>query len=337
MPTHFHNLNRQATRELLTGPVPSIRTPFTQTGEIDEDGLAQIVEFLIGAGARSLMLTAGDSHWFCLTEKEISHVTRLVCEQARGRAAVIAADCQHDTRRAVAFAEASQEAGAAIMMVLPPDWGRSCTPASMAEHYAAVAEVLPVMIVTNVFIPRGDAMAAETIARTLETSERVVAIKDDMCGRFAQQLCLDHSESVAILAGGQKHNHLSMRLFGRCGYLSTFMSFQPEVTHRYWTAIESEDWHTASRIVAEIDGPWFKHIGTFPGGFDAAIHGVMELHGLCGRWRRPPYHSLSNPQMQALRQFHNTLLQRITTFETGETTNTPFAPHRQEQPCSCSG
>ena len=37
-----------------------------------------------------------------------------------------------------------------------------------------------------------------------------------------------------------------------------------------------------------------------PGGFDAGIHGVLELAGICGRWRRPPYYSLSDAELEKL-------------------------------------
>jgi hypothetical protein len=39
---------------------------------------------------------------------------------------------------------------------------------------------------------------------------------------------------------------------------------------------------------------------TYTGGFDAAMHGAMELLGLCGRWRRKPYYSLSDAEMDRL-------------------------------------
>jgi len=44
----------------------------------------------------------------------------------------------------------------------------------------------------------------------------------------------------------------------------------------------------------------FDLIMKSPGGFDAAIHGILELKGLAQRWRRPPYYSLSDPEMEKL-------------------------------------
>ena len=51
-------------------------------------------------------------------------------------------------------------------------------------------------------------------------------------------------------------------------------------------------------------------IMSFPGGFDAVMHGVGELAGHGGRWRRNPYYSLSDAEMKKLKAFmveHNYL------------------------------
>jgi 4-hydroxy-tetrahydrodipicolinate synthase len=291
-------------RERLTGPIPSLRTPFTRDGEVDYPSLRKMVEFCLGAGAKSLMLTAGDSHYFCLSDAEIAEVTRVVCEQNRGRALVIAADRQHATARAVEFARFAKQAGADTVMCLPPDWGHSCTPATLAEHYGTVARELPVTLVTNLYGPRGAAFGLETIRRALDASDRIVAIKDDVCGDFAQKLCLAEHHRVAIFAGGLKQNHLSMWPFGVDGYLSTFITFQPDVTRRYWSAISKNDRAATQAVIRDIDNPFIEHIVTYPGGFDAAIHGTLELFGLAGRWRRKPYYSLSDAEMERLRAFY---------------------------------
>jgi dihydrodipicolinate synthase/N-acetylneuraminate lyase len=91
--------------------------------------------------------------------------------------------------------------------------------------------------------------------------------------------------------------------YGCRGYLSTFTTFRPEVTHAYWAAIGAGDVATAVAIIDEIDRPFFNHILAMRGGFDAALHGIMELTGLAQRWRRPPFYSLSDEEMDLLSAF----------------------------------
>lgn len=296
-------MNRQSVRERLTGPIPSIGPPFHRDGALDFHGLRNLVEFDIAAGAKTILLTAGDSHYLCLSDEEIAEVTRVTCEQTAGRAMVVAADRHHSTGRAIEFAKFAREAGADVLMCMPPNWGRSCTAETLAEHYAAVARHMPVMIVTNVFGPHGTEFGLRAIDLALDRSESVVAVKDDMRGEFARRLCLLAHERCAIFAGGQKQGHMNMWPYGCDGYLSTFLGLKPEVAHDYWAAIEAANIPGACRIIAETDMPYFDFVLKLPGNFDAGMHGAYELYGLAKRWRRPPYYSLNDSDMEALAGF----------------------------------
>ncbi len=53
-------------------------------------------------------------------------------------------------------------------------------------------------------------------------------------------------------------------------------------------------------IIEKIDRPFFEDILAMPGGFDAAIHGIMEIRGLVQRWRRPPFTSLDDEATERL-------------------------------------
>ena len=99
-------------RALLSTAIPSIRTPFLPDGEIDYAHLALMVERYLEWGYPVLMLTAGDSHYACLTDREIAEVTFAVLKQVRRRTAVIVADRQFATHAAREFARETRQRGA---------------------------------------------------------------------------------------------------------------------------------------------------------------------------------------------------------------------------------
>ncbi len=296
-------MNKQEIREKLTGPITSVRPPFHKDGTIDYKGLRRYIDHLLDTGARTMLLTSGDSHYLCLGDDEIVEVTKVTIEQVAGRAMVVAADRYYSTDRAVEFAKFAKEAGADILMCQPPDWTDSCTAELLTEHYATVSKVMPVMIVTNVFIPRGIDFGMKTLELALEKAPNVVAVKDDMCNDFARKMALHFHEHWAVISGGQKQNHMDILPFGCDGYLSTFITFKPEVTHEYWQAAEAGDISKACAIIKKYDIPYFDFISSLEGGFDAGIHGTYELFGIYPRWRRPPYHSLTDEQMARLKAF----------------------------------
>ena len=290
-------------RQAVTGPVASVPTLFDRHGNIDEDALRNYVEFVLAGGARCVLLTYGDSLYSLLSDQEVAELTKLVAQQVAGRALVVAADRQWALPQEVEFARYARETGADVLMVLPPDWAGSCTPDDMVEHYAAVAAHIPVMVVTNVLAPRGATFGLRVIERLRDEVKGVVAVKDDICGEFARKLGLLTHDRWAVISGGQKQNHLNALPYGCDGYLSTFIKFKPEIAHRYWAAIGSGSLAAAAAIINQYDMPLFDYTGGLRGGFDAGLHGALELFGVAQRWRRKPYHSLTDEEMEGLADF----------------------------------
>ena len=298
--------SREEIRHHLTGPNATIRTPFERDGSIDYSSLCNLIDFVIEAGSRSVILTMGDSLYTLLSDDEVASLTRATVEHTAGRAMVVAADKNAWTGKAVEFGRFARELGADLVMASPPDWGASATVDTLVDHYAAVAEHIPVMVVTNVFISRGMQFGLETVQRLVDEVDNIVAVKDDMCGEFGRRLCLMVQDRWAVYSGGYKQNHLDMVPYGCDGYLSTFITFQPRVAHDYWNAVQGQNMETARRIMKEIEFPFWDCLHSLPGGGvgkDGAIHAVYELYGITKRWRRSPYHNLDNEEMEKLADF----------------------------------
>ncbi len=288
-------------RTALSGPWPSIRTPFTEAGDIDFESLRNYLEFVIDAGAKAVVLTWGDSLYSLLTDEEIAQLTETVVTHVRGRAFVVAADNQWPTSKEVEFARYCKEIGANMLMVLPPDWARSTTTETLVAHYGSVAEYIPVMMVTNYLRYRSEEFSLGLIKALLDQVPGVVAVKDDVCGPWVRRVSLLAHERWTLSAGGSKENHMNMLPYGVDGYLSTFITFKPEIAWHYWEATKALDLETARAVIRDYDMPLFAKAQAIGDGcLDAALHGVYELFGIAKRYRRAPYHSLTDQQMEQL-------------------------------------
>ena len=300
-------MNQEEIREALSGPVPSVRLPFNEDGAIDYQSLRKMIDFDIDAGAKTIMLTYGDSLYSILTDDELAEVTKVTVEHTAGRAMVIAADRMWSTPKEVEFAKYCREVGADMLMALPPDWARSCTPETLVDYYSAVGEHIPVMIVTNYLRDWGLRPAIEALKNIYNKVPAVAAVKDDFCGEFMRRLCMMAHDKWALISGGQMQNHLDCYPYGVDGYLATFITFQPGITHEYWDAIQAGDVKRAAQVIQKYDWPFFDfirhHLGSSNGGFDAGMHGTMELFGIAKRWRRKPYYSLNDEEMERLKDF----------------------------------
>lgn len=290
-------------RKNLTGPVASIATPFNKDGSIDVAGLRNYVDFVIAGGSRSLILTHGDSLFSLLSDDEIAAVTKTVIEHAAGRAMVCAATGIWPTEKTVDFARHCRDIGANLFMVLPPDWGQSCTKETLIEHYAAASKHMPVMVVTNIFTNRGLEFGLDVLKMLLERVPRIVALKDDFCNEFGRKMGLLVHEHWAVITGGQKQNHMNALPYGCDGYFSVFSCFKPQIAHQYWNAIQSQNLSQARNVIRDYDMPYFDFVRKLPGWTSAGTHGALELFGITKRWRRKPYYSLSDEEMEKLGDF----------------------------------
>src|SRR5690606_33891391 len=240
-------------RAALSGPCPSLRTPFTRDGEVDDEGVRSQIDFLLDGGATCGILTHGDSLFTLLTDSEIERLTALVVQHVNRRARVVAAAQTWWTPKTAAFAQWCAGIGADMMMIMPPDWGGSCTVPTLVEHYRALARHLPVMVVTNFLLRRPPAFGLSLVEALLRDVPGVVAFKDDVGQEFARRLSLLAHERCAVIAGGQKQNHLNMLPYGVDGYFSVHMSFRPAVARCYWRAVQRGDLARARQIVRDLD------------------------------------------------------------------------------------
>ncbi len=302
-------------RTALSGPCPSIRTPFKSDGEIDWGGLCRQLDYVIEAGAKNVILTWGDSLFSLLNDSEVTEVTKVVVKHVNNRAMVVAATHQWWTGKTKAFAKYCADLGADMLMVLPPDWAGSTTVETLVAHYSAAGEHIPVMIVTNYLRNRPEAFAYKVIEALVNRAPGVVALKDDVGGVFVRKVCLIAHDHWAIIAGGLKENHMNMLPYGVDGGFSLFILFCPELAWRYWNAISEGDMKTATDFIRDYDMPLFDYIkavgeNAVEGGFDAAVHGILEFAGHSKRYRRPPYYTFNDQQQDELQAFITGLIEK---------------------------
>ncbi len=289
-------------RHHLTGPVASINTPFLMDGGIDYDGLRRFVDFTIESGAGTVLFTPGDSLYSVLTEAEIAELTAFTARIVNKRALFLASAGFWSTPQTAAFAGYARDCGADAVIVAPPD--RGMTVDSLVAYYGTVSETLPAFILSAGLVSVGVQGALETVERLLAEVPGVLGFKEDYSPDFARGACAKAHGKWVIFAGGQKQTHMDMLPYGCDGYMSTFIKFKPDVAHAYWSAVEKRDIDSAVDVIARYDMPFFQYsYGTFPAGGDAAQHAVLELAGICGRWRRNPLPDLSDEEMERLRAF----------------------------------
>jgi 4-hydroxy-tetrahydrodipicolinate synthase len=136
--------------DILSGVMPIAPTIFHDDESLDLDGQRRALDFLVDAAVDAICILANYSEQFALTDAERDRLLDLAMVQVGGRVPVIVTTSHYSTRIAIERSRRAQEAGAAMVMLMPPYHGatlRVDEPA-LAWFFAAVAEAvsIPVMI-----------------------------------------------------------------------------------------------------------------------------------------------------------------------------------------------
>jgi 2-keto-3-deoxy-L-arabinonate dehydratase len=134
----------------LTGVVPVVPTIFHDDQSVDLDGTARVVDYLIDAGVDGLCLLANYSEQFSLTDAERDAIARTLLGRIGGRLPVIVTASHYSARVAAERSRAAQDAGAAMVMIMPPFFGATLTVPGPAviEYFKQVTDAIqiPVMV-----------------------------------------------------------------------------------------------------------------------------------------------------------------------------------------------
>ncbi|WP_232665919.1 dihydrodipicolinate synthase family protein [Pseudonocardia sp. TRM90224] len=136
--------------DLLTGVAPVVPTIFHNNEGLDLPGLRRVVEYLVDSEVDAVCALANFSEQFSLTDAERDAVAATVLEQVAGRIPVIMTTSHFSARVCAARSRAAQDAGAAMVMVMPPFLGATMAVprASVLEFFAVVAAAIdiPIMV-----------------------------------------------------------------------------------------------------------------------------------------------------------------------------------------------
>lgn len=280
-------------------PVPSISPAFLDNGDLNWKAIRKNVDFLIENGAKTLLITKGDSLFDSLTDKEIAEMTKVVVETCNKRAMVISCADTWPLQETLDFAAYCRDIGADLFIPFMPDWCRSSGNDNIVKFIEETAKVMPVMLL-SCMIGGGVPLP---VLKALKPDCGVVAMKDDVPSPYGRRALAVIRDKFAFLSGGQAQNFLDVAHYGADGYLAVFNRAFPEVDKKFWNAYLADDYKTCVYVIEYYEQAFFTFCAEKGLHWNAAIHGMMEFAGLEGRNLRFPYDPLTDEQMELLRGF----------------------------------
>lgn len=216
----------------LTGFVPAIVTPFSQNGEIMEDGFVAIVDFLLNLGARAICVAGDNGESWTLSPQERGRLTRLAVDRLAGRAHVITGCSAPTLKASLAYASAAQENGASALLAMPQTYVLKATRDELLARFEALGKGTDVPIVAyNSPRRAGLGMSVDDIGAILDVAP-IIGIKESERDFFHHTHLLHRFRDRISIMVGPGHYILPGVALGASGFIATGPEFLGEDTAR---------------------------------------------------------------------------------------------------------
>ena len=155
-------------------------TPFTDAGAVDEDGLSELVDFTIAAGAHGLVSPVNASEFSALSDAERMRVVEIIGAKNADRLPFVAGVSGVSLQVAVVFATHAADCGADAIMAMPPYVRKPGLPEVM-RYYQGISDVVDLPIfVQNYPLPVGVPMRPQFLEELASQVKNVCYIKEEL-------------------------------------------------------------------------------------------------------------------------------------------------------------
>src|SRR2546430_13406760 len=149
------------------GVFPVAPTIFDDRGELDLDGQRRCIDFMIDAGSNGICILANFSEQFVLTDAEREQVMDAVLKHVGGRVPVIVTTTHFSSSICAARSRQAQQAGAAMVMVMPPYHGATfrVSEKGIFDFYRVVSDAIDIPIMIQDAPVAGTPLSVALLAR----------------------------------------------------------------------------------------------------------------------------------------------------------------------------
>ena len=190
-----------AATQAFSGVFPIAPTPFTETGDLDPDGMRRVLECMVDQDVDGICILANYSEQFLLSDDERTTLLELSIKHVAGRVPVIVTCSHFSTRLAVERARQAEKAGAQMLMLMPPYHGATLRAehSGMFEHFARIAESVSIPLMLQDAPLSGVTLSVPVLVKLAKEVPQVRYFKIEVPGAAAKLRGLIEAGGAAIV------------------------------------------------------------------------------------------------------------------------------------------
>jgi 4-hydroxy-tetrahydrodipicolinate synthase len=260
-------------------------TPFQADGQIDYEGLRNLIEHLIDGGVQYLVSLGTTGESATLNAQERKQIWAFTAEVVNKRVNLVAGIGGNNTHEVVEQIKEFDTNGYDAILSSSPHYNKP-TQEGIYQHYKAIAQVasLPV-ILYNVPSRTGSTISAETTVRLARDFKNIIGIKE-ASGNFDlfNQLMRDKPEDFLFISGDDPVT-LPMMALGAVGVISVIGNALPKQLSTMVQLLLKNDFKAAQKAHSSLIE--FTQL-MFIEGNPAGVKSALKHLGICGDGVRLP-------------------------------------------------
>jgi len=248
----------------VRGIIPAMVTPLNRDETVDEDGIREIVNFLIDSGVHGVFVCGSQGESYALTEDEKRRVIEIAVDEVNGRVPVYAGTGAVTTEMSIELSRYAVDVGADAVTIVTPYFIKPSQD-ELYMHYRRIAESvdIPVLIYNNPGRTNVN-LEAETVKKLAEI-DNIVGIKDSSGDlTLTAQYIMECPDDFAVLAG-RDSLILATLLYGGKGAVAATANVAPKILVGIYESFIEGDLEKARELQFKILPLRLAfNLGTFP-------------------------------------------------------------------------
>jgi 4-hydroxy-tetrahydrodipicolinate synthase len=240
-------------RTKFTGLGTALVTPFTKSGELDEQAVRRLGRRQIDNGTHFLVPIGTTGENPTLETHERIRMVEILVDEAKGQVPVLAGCGGYNTKEVVHLAKEMQKAGANGLLSVTPYYNKP-TQEGIVQHFTAIADATPLPIVLyNIAARTGVNIETPTVARLAQVPN-IIGVKE--ASGSLSQMC-DVLRSVPpdfLVLSGDDALTLPLMAVGGRGVIAVVSNEIPKEMSQMVEAAERNDFAAARAIHNRIIG-----------------------------------------------------------------------------------
>jgi 4-hydroxy-tetrahydrodipicolinate synthase len=172
-------MDKEIANTRYRGVFPVAPTIFDDHGALDLEGQRRCLDFMIDAGCDGICILANFSEQFVLSDEERHILMHAALDHVAGRVPVIVTTTHFSSRICAERSRSAQEAGAAMVMVMPPYHGATFRVGERAiyEFFQTVSDAIDIPVMIQDAPVSGTTLSAPFLARLAREIDHVSYFK----------------------------------------------------------------------------------------------------------------------------------------------------------------